>query len=199
MYELLTEIKRIYRVLLMFISLIAASASAEVKPLSAPEPLDATGFRDVLMKIAPNIYISGQPSPEGLAALHAKGVRTVINLRTQQEMDDRNVVPFDEAAKIAELGMTYVHIPLGGPDTPYSPQAIEQLASALTVGEEGGDILLHCTVAWRASHLWAAYLIEKHNYSVTDAINLGKQINLGGFPLAGFLNREVTLVPAQQP
>ncbi len=174
-----------------------AGASAEVSPLNSPEALNADGFRDVFAKVADGVFMAGQPSEAGLQRVKGLGVTRVINLRTHQEMDNREVVPYDEAAAIEALGMEYVHIPLGGPDTPYSPEAVTQLADALRGAE--GNVLLHCTVAWRASHLWAAYLVAEHGYSVADAVNVGKQLNMGGYPFAEFLDREVSLAPKGEP
>ena len=68
-------------------------------------------------------------------------------------------------------------------------------AAALAAAE--GNVLLHCTVAWRASHMWAAYLVAHQGYSVADAVNVGKQMNMGGYPFAQFLNREVSLQEAE--
>ena len=166
---------------------------AWAEPYKTPEALDKEGFRDVFARVAPNVYIGGQPSPEGLERAKALGVTRVINLRTSFEMDNREVVPYDEAAKVEELQMEYVHLPLGGPDTPYNPQAVDQLADAL--GDLDEPTLLHCTVAWRATHLWTAYLIDKQGWAFADAIHTAKQLNLGDLPLAGFLGRELTVVP----
>ncbi|MEM7079897.1 MAG: sulfur transferase domain-containing protein [Pseudomonadota bacterium] len=154
---------------------------------SAPQTLDAEGFREVLARIAPGILIAGQPTPAGLRRAQAMGVTGVINLRTHMEMDDRSIVDFDEAALLEELGMTYIHIPLGGPDTPYNPAAVDALAEALE--DDAGAILLHCTVAWRATHLWLAYLVRHHGYSVPAAVAVGRQLNLGTLPLEGFLGQ----------
>ena len=77
----------------------------------------------------------------------AKGVKTVINLRTQREMDNRQQVPYDEAALAKELGITYVHIPLGGPDTPYTPEAVEKFAKAFEDANTQGAAPLHCRLA----------------------------------------------------
>jgi hypothetical protein len=62
-----------------------------------------------------------------------------------------------------------------------------------------GKVLLHCTVAWRASHLWGAYLIQE-GASIPDALNHTRAINLmddhrmdssGNQPLALFLGKSV--------
>ena len=127
----------------------------------------------------------------------AKGVKTVINLRTQREMDNRQQVPYDEAALAKELGLNYVHIPLGGPDTPYTPEAVEKFAKAFE--SANSKVLLHCTVAWRASHLWGAYLIQQ-GIPIPQALDHARKINLmddhrmdgaGNHPLALFLGKTV--------
>ena len=69
--------------------------------------------------------------------------------------------------------------------------SVAAFASALEQAE--GDVLVHCTIAWRASHLWAAYLVEHQGYSVADAVEVGKSLNMGGFPFADFLGREISL------
>ena len=61
-----------------------------------------------------------------------------------------------------------------------------------------GKVLLHCTVAWRASHLWAAYLIRDRKVPVETALSQTRKINLrdeapfGGLqPIEGFLGRTI--------
>jgi uncharacterized protein (TIGR01244 family) len=113
----------------------------------------------------------------------AKGIKTIVNLRTQREMDNRQQVPYDEAALAKELGVSYVHIPLGGPDTPYTPEAVEKFAKAFE--SANSKVLLHCTVAWRASHMWAAYLVKYKGFTVEEAKRHGTAINLGGYAAGG--------------
>jgi len=164
--------------------------SAAEGPGTVPETLEHEGFQGVIAR-AGNTYISGQPTADGLAWAKKQGVITVVNLRTQREMDNRNRVPYDEAAKAKELGLAYVHIPLGGDDTPYTPAAVDAFAKA--VENADGKVLLHCTIAWRASHMWAAYLVKHKGMSVDEAITNAKAINFGGLPLADLLDKELTL------
>jgi uncharacterized protein (TIGR01244 family) len=169
---------------------LSSLAAAEDEHFAEPRTLSSDGFQQVFSQIGPRIYIGGQPTEAGLARAKALGVTTVVNLRTDFEMNDRDTVPFDEAAEIERLGMQYVHIPQGGPNTAYSPEAVERFAQA--VAKADGNVLLHCTVAWRASHLWTAYLIRYQDVPVSDAIAIGKRVNLGGMPLEGFLGQEIT-------
>ncbi len=179
-------------VLMLFSATLTGQALAvDVEPFAMPKVSVEAGFQDFYAQVARNIYVSGQPDESALALAKAKGVSRVINLRTHQEMDNRMVVPFDEAAAVASLGLEYVHIPLGGPDTPYSEESLAAFAEA--VASSDGPVLLHCTVAWRASHLWAAYLVAHQGYSVASAVEVGKRMNMGGFPFAEFLGRSVNL------
>ena len=136
--------------------------------------------------------MSGQPDEAGLERVKQLGVTRVINLRTSHEMNDRDIVSYDEAAAITDMGMDYVHIPSGGPDTPYSPAQLEQFAEAV----EGADrVLLHCTVAFRATHMWTAYLISKKGVPFAEAVDIARQLNLGRMPLEGFLDTPLTIEP----
>ncbi|MEJ2581232.1 MAG: sulfur transferase domain-containing protein [Acidobacteriota bacterium] len=138
------------------------------------------------------LLIGGQPDEDALHRLRELGVTAVVNLRTPDEMDDRDRVPFDEAKVVRELGMEYIHIPLGGEDHPYTAEAVKQFAVALE--ENPGRIFLHCTVAWRASYLWTAYLILYQDFDLAAALDRGQAIAISPPPLQGLLGKPLTLV-----
>ena len=142
----------------------------------APVALETRGlFQDKFARVGSDVFISGQPTERALRDLRAQGVTTVVNLRSPEEMSKR--VPFDEAALVKELGMEYVYIPMRGtPEFPYSPAAVKSFAAAMTSAK--GKVLLHCTIAWRASHLWAAYLIQYRDVPVATALQQARMINL---------------------
>jgi len=159
--------------------LCAAQRLTGPKPtgdVPAPIALDTTGlFQAKFVKVGDDMFIGGQPTERALRELRAQGVTTVVNLRTPQEMTTR--VPFDEAALVKELGMQYVYLPMRGtPEFPYSPDAVKSFNAAMTSAT--GKVLLHCTIAWRASHLWAAYLIEDRGVPVATALKYTRAINL---------------------
>ena len=141
----------------------------------APVALDTRGlFQEKFARVGDDVFISGQPTEQGLRELRAQGVTTVVNLRSPPEM---NRVPFDEAALVKQLGMEYVYLPMRGtPELPYSPAAVKSFAAAMSGAK--GKVLLHCTIAWRASHLWAAYLIQNRDVPVATALEQARMINL---------------------
>ncbi len=142
----------------------------------APVVLDPHGqFQEKFASVGDDLFISGQPTEQALRDLRGKGVTTVVNLRSPEEMSKR--VSFDEAALVKSLGMEYVYVPVRGTaDFPYSPAAVKSFATAMTGAK--GKVLLHCTVAWRASHLWAAYLIQYRDVPVAKALDQARTINL---------------------
>lgn len=181
------------------------SVLGEVKagPLPDPVNLDITGlFQAKFASVGDGLFIGGQPTEKALRELRAKGVTTVINLRMPEEMAQ---VGFDEAALLEELGMTYVRIPMRGtPEHPYGPTQLDTFAAALASAP--GKVLLHCTVAWRASHLWAAYLIRDRHVPVATALAQARSINLrdeapfnGHQPIEGFLGRTVPELARPKP
>ena len=58
------------------------------------------------------------------------------------------------------------------------------------------SVLLHCIVAWRASHLWAAYLVRHQGFTVAEAYARGEAIGIGEMPLAGLLDRKLEVIAA---
>jgi len=166
-------------------------------PVPNPVNLEITGmFQAKFASVGDDMFIGGQPTEKALRDLRARGVTTVVNLRMPQEMAQ---VGFDEAALVKELGMKYVHIPMRGtPENPYGPKELDTFAAAMAAAD--GKVLLHCTIAWRASHLWAAYLIRERQVPVSTALTQTRSINLmddmrmgtgDTQPLEGFLGRPI--------
>jgi len=166
------------RFMLIDAALVLSAPAFAQTQIHQPEKLQMPGFQAVISDTGP-VYVSGQPSEQALRDLAANGVTTIISLRTQGEMDNRKAVPFDEAALAKELGLTYVHVPLGGPDTPYTPEAVTKVSDAIS--QSKGKVLLHCTVGWRASHMWAAYLVKEKGFSEDEAIKQASAINFNGY------------------
>ena len=167
-----------------------------IPAVEAPKLLDTTGmFRDRYAKVGEDMFIGGQPTEKALRELKAQGVTMVINLRTPPEMAQ---IGFDEEKLVGELGMKYVYIPMrGNAEFPYSPAELKKFSDAMA--SANGKVLLHCTIAWRASHLWGAYLIQQ-GVPVEQALNHTRAINLmdghrmtadGKQPIEMFLGKPV--------
>lgn len=198
---------RVLSALVVSAALAAPAAAQKIVgttgPVPAPVALDITGlFQEKYASVGDDLFIGGQPTEKALRDLKAKGVTTVVNLRMPQEMAR---IGFDEAALLKELGITYVHIPLGGtPENPYAPAALDQFSKVMASAQ--GKVLLHCTIAWRASHMWGAYLIRERRMPVATALDHVKSINLRADapfgnqqPIEGFLGRTLPELPRPKP
>jgi len=163
------------RVALTVLCLCFFHIAAFADDIKMPVKLDSEGFNNVFAD-AGKVFISGQPTIEGLKRLKALGIDTVINLRPSSEMDNRERVPFDEAAALKELGMRYINIPVGGNAHPFTPSALEKFAAAMK--HLKGKTLVHCSSARRASHMWTAYLAKHEGMDINNAIAHGRAINL---------------------
>lgn len=165
---------------------------------SVPMPvlLEPRGlFQARYAKVGDDLFIAGQPTERALREMKAQGVTTVVNLRTPPEMAR---VGFDEAKLVEQLGMKYVYIPMrGNAEFPYSPETLRKFSDVMKSAD--GRVLLHCTVAWRTSHLWGAYLIQQGVPAAevlrhTRAINLmddHRMTDSGRQPMEEFLGRPV--------
>ena len=174
-------------------------SQGSIRSLPVPVPLDTSGmFLERYAKVGDDFFVAGQPTERALREMKKLGVTTVINLRMPQEMER---IGFDEAKLVTELGMKYVHIPMRGGtgEHAYSPQTLRKFADAMKAAD--GKVLLHCTVAWRASHIWAAYLIQERGVGDADALAHARAINLmddhrmdasGSQPVEMFLGRKVS-------
>jgi uncharacterized protein (TIGR01244 family) len=152
---------------------------------------DVQGFKTRIHREG-RVYIGGQPDPEALRLLAQRGLTAVVNLRTPKELEDTTKVTFDEAVLVDSLGLDYVWIPLGGKDHPYTPAAVDTFAAALD--RNGGAVLLHCTMAGRAAHLWAAYLVRYQGFGVTEAYDRGVPLGIGVTPFAKMVERDLIMV-----
>ena len=153
-----------------------------------PEKIETDQFNEALSRVG-HTYIGGQPTKKGLKMMKKNGVNTVVSIRTKKEMENRELVPFDEEEAVEKLGMNYVHIPLNGKDEPYTPEALAKFSDAM--GSSDGKVLLHCTVGWRASHMWVAYLGKHRGGDLNTAVEHGQAINLRILPFEGLLGQEV--------
>jgi uncharacterized protein (TIGR01244 family) len=170
--------------------------SGSIAHVAEPTTLDTTGmFQARAVKVGEDMFISGQPSERALRDLKAQGVTVVVNLRTPPEMTTQ--VKFNEDSLVKALGMKYVYLPVRGNDEfPYAPTTVAKFAEAVSGAH--GKVLLHCTIGWRASHLWAAYLIKERNVPLEEALSNARAINLmdthrmgtnGRQPVEDFLDR----------
>ncbi len=106
-----------------------------------------------------DFYLAGQPAYPDLETARELGVKTVINVRLEEELFG---LAFDEELACEDLKLKYIHIPIG-PETIDDARA-EKLLDALRKAEK--PVLLHGSNGNRVWGLWALYMGVEHGVSV---------------------------------
>lgn len=117
-----------------------------VSSLWAQAPAQVSGW----VQVRPDLACGGQPSEAALRALAAAGYRTIIDNRLPGELR-----PFDEAQLVASLGLRYVSIPVGRPES-ITPELVRAFARAIE--ESPKPIYMHCASGNRSAQLYYGYL-----------------------------------------
>ena len=119
------------------------------------------------------IFFGGQPSAEDLEALEQLGVRTIISLRSAEEMES---LGFDEKRAVQEDGMDFLHFPVSGDD----PPGDERLAGLFDLLEDASahPIFLHCASSNRSGFVWALFRGLRGGLETEEAIREGEGAGL---------------------
>jgi protein tyrosine phosphatase (PTP) superfamily phosphohydrolase (DUF442 family) len=136
-----------------------------------------------------NFYLSGQPTYETLVWLKDKGIRTIINLRTEKENSEFASSAFNEENLSRELGFTYYNLPIDVTKD-YNPEKLNAFSDLLTRNE---IILIHCASAGRVTDFFMAYLITKQGYTLDEATAVGRKLRFS-LSLEKLLGAEIGLV-----
>lgn len=126
-----------------------------------------------LLQPLPGLYTAGQPAARDWAAIKARGVRTVVNLRVPGEIKGR-----DEAAEVRAAGLRYIEIPVGGAEG-INPANARALHEALALAH-GGGVLVHCASGNRAGALLALEQRDFDGVAAPRALEIGKSGGVTG-------------------
>ena len=124
----------------------------------------------VLRTPRPGLCTCGQPGPGAWEPLARAGVRTVVNLRPDDEIADRN-----EAEEVRSAGLAYVHIPVRDADdlTREAAHALQQVLHS-----SPASVLVHCGSANRVGALWLIKRVIADGWDVEKATAEAQTIGL---------------------
>lgn len=118
------------------------------------------------------LHSSAQPNAGDWPLLAARGVRTVINLRTEGEMQGRA-----EAAEVHAAGMAYRELPIDGAEGITAENA-RKLAALLR--DADGEVLVHCASANRSGGLLALMAAQVEGMDPEQALAFGRAAGMRG-------------------
>jgi len=116
-----------------------------------------------------DIWLAGQPSAADFALAEEQGVKTVITLRKDGELE------WNEVQVVSELGMTYVGLPWNGPDE-LDDEVFARSRHLLSKAER--PILLHCGSANRVGALWLPWRVLDGGLGVEEALAEARTIGM---------------------
>lgn len=117
-----------------------------------------------------NIFLASQPSPADFEQAKNGGIRTVINLRHEDETKD-----FNERDVIKRLGLNYYNPAFSGP-AELTDHIFDRTRELLRDAER--PILLHCSSANRVGAIWLAYRVLDNGLSVDQALTEARTVGL---------------------
>lgn len=145
-------------------------ASEPVEAAAEPAAEPAAELEPVELHRDGRFIVSAQPAESDLRALAAENVGIVISCRSVEEIDE---LGFDEAALAGELGMTFVHVPMGR-DHEYNPDQLAAFTEAVRSAD--GPVYVHCASGGRARYAVMGYLIREQGYSVDAAMEASRRL-----------------------
>jgi uncharacterized protein (TIGR01244 family) len=147
------------------------------------EPALAAEFNNLF--VDGDVYFSGWPSEAGLRAMSARGVKTVIALKTpEQVLEARN---YDPRKLAKQLGIDLVVIPVSS-DT-YDLATVERFAKAFDAAK--GPVLIHCGSSSTVGGVWSGYLYAKRGVPAEQALERGAAAGLREGPMSDAAERVI--------
>lgn len=134
---------------------------AEIRPIQMSGTANVSTYGN-------DVFFAAQPTEDDLETFAALGVKTVLNLRTPEEMES---VAFNEAEKAAELGMNYVNVPMGR-EIP-SETDLNTIFDTIEASEST-SVLVHCASSNRVGTVWALYRALREDLGTEAAVEEGR-------------------------
>ena len=123
-------------------------------------------------RVNETLFRGGQPTEDGFKILSQMGIKTVVNLRD----DDERAQAEGTVARAA--GLNYFNLPLAHFDKP-ADERVAQILSIITA-PENQPVFVHCKRgADRTGTIIAIYRIEQDGWTSTQAKDEAKQFGLG--------------------
>ena len=116
-----------------------------------------------------SLWFGGQFDLADLEAIQQAGIRTIVTLRTEGELD------WDEQAAVEAAGLTYHELPFRAPET-LTDELFGRLREWLRTREE--PALLHCGSANRVGAAWLPYRVLDQGVPLELALQEAKAIGL---------------------
>ena len=159
------------------------SAEAVASKPEAPDlkaaPSGINVIRGQCFKVG-DFYLGGQPARPQYAVARDKGVKTVVNVRMDRELDG---LGFDPGYAVEELNLTYHHIPISPEDIDVA--TAEKFLEILRTSEK--PLLLHGSNGNRVWGLWALYVGAEYGIPVDETKKQASELGIKKLVIEDFV------------
>ena len=147
---------------------VADDKPAKIEKPKKLEPAKCGSVKQ--LHVLDDIYLAGQPTAADFQEFKKRGVKSVLNLRTKEELD------FDEAKTLKSLGLEYHHIPIASPDS-LTDENFDKLRKLLNEKEQR-PMVMHCASASRVGAVWLAHRVLDDGLTYEAALAEAKTVGL---------------------
>lgn len=119
------------------------------------------------------VLLASQPAAADFQLLAERDYRSVLNLRSQPEMEQ---LGFDEPALLEEQGLRYYQVEVAGAEG-LTDEALDRTREILN-DNENHPIMVHCASANRVGAVWLAHRVIDHGVDYEAALEEAKTIGL---------------------
>lgn len=116
------------------------------------------------------LFCAGQPTRDDINVIKAKGIKRVITLRQDGEID------WDEAAAVKDAGLEFVAVPFGAPES-LTDKVFDKVRGLLRESDKQPTVL-HCGSANRVGAVWLTHRVLDQGVPLETALKEAKQIGL---------------------
>jgi uncharacterized protein (TIGR01244 family) len=158
-----------FAILAFALSLPATPADVQALPKVVPGIAEVSGIPN-FHQVNDHVYRGGQPAAEAWPGLARLGVKTVIDLRREDEHSTAA-----EAQAVSAAGMKYVNVPMKGVVAPTN----EQIVTLLQLLNSGEPIFVHCKRGSdRTGAVIACYRISHDQWDHKRALGEAKSFGM---------------------
>ena len=182
------------RLFVVAIALSFSMARAEDKPAKIEKPKKLEPAKCGAVKqlhVLDDIFLAGQPSAADFAEFKKRGVKSVLNVRTKEELD------FDEAKTLKDLGLSYHHIPIASANA-LTDENFDKIRKLLNTKEER-PLLFHCASANRVGAVWLAHRVLDGGLTYDAALIEAKAVGLSAPALEAKAKDYIAKQKAKKP
>jgi len=158
-----------FAVLALALSLPATPADVQTPSKVVPSIAELSGVPN-FHQVEDHVYRGGQPSAEAWPSLARLGVKTVIDLRREDEHSTAA-----EAQAVSAAGMKYVNVPMKGVVAPTN----QQIITVLQLLNSGEPVFVHCKRGSdRTGAVIACYRISHDRWDHKRALGEAKSFGM---------------------